>query len=91
MVVPVPRELDLHLTARVVRERLGANESVITADGVWLGRSWLRVSRDPDEHAGVLAREQEIKTLDEELASRVFSSLDFIGPRVSELLGTSSS
>ncbi len=55
--------------ALAMRERLGANESVITADGIWLGRSWLRVSRDPDEHAGVLAREQEIKTLGEELAS----------------------
>jgi chromosome segregation protein len=51
-----------------LRVRLGPGESVITPEGVWLGRSWLRVARDPDEHAGVLGREQEIKALSAELA-----------------------
>lgn len=50
-----------------IRNTLGANESVVTPDGIWMGRSWLRVSRDPDEKAGVLQREQELKQLGDEL------------------------
>ncbi|MGH8397770.1 MAG: chromosome segregation protein SMC [Gammaproteobacteria bacterium] len=47
--------------ASVMRSKLAAGESVITRDGVWLGRHWLRVIRDQDERAGVIAREQERK------------------------------
>ena len=46
-----------------MRSSLSDSESVITADGIWLARSWLRVARDKDEKSGVLAREQEIKEL----------------------------
>ena len=49
--------------ALALRGSLAAHESVITPEGIWLGPSWLRVARDADEHAGVLAREQEIKEL----------------------------
>ncbi len=49
--------------ALVMRTRLGAGESVITRDGIWIGRDWLRVSRDQDVHAGVIAREQEMRDL----------------------------
>src|SRR5680860_223984 len=49
------------------REALTQGESVVTADGVWLGRNWLRVARKGDEHGGVLAREAEIKSLREKL------------------------
>ena len=49
--------------ALAMRPSLAAHESVITADGIWLGASWLRVARDKDEKSGVLAREQEIKEL----------------------------
>lgn len=54
--------------ALAMRSGLGPGESVITPEGVWLGRAWLRVARDPDEHSGVLGREQEIKSLHDELA-----------------------
>ncbi len=36
---------------------------MITRDGVWIGRDWLRVSRDKDVHAGVIEREKEMRTL----------------------------
>ena len=49
--------------ALALRGDLAAHESVITPEGIWLGAAWLRVARDADEHAGVLAREQEIKEL----------------------------
>jgi chromosome segregation protein len=53
--------------ALAMRARLQAGESVITRDGVWIGRDWLRVSRDQDVHAGVLAREQELRSLHDTL------------------------
>jgi chromosome segregation protein len=49
--------------ALAMRTQLAANESVITRDGVWIGKSWLRVARDTDEKAGVLERERKISEL----------------------------
>lgn len=60
--------------ALAMRQQLSAHESVVTRDGLWLGRAWLRVTRDADARAGVLAREQEIKQLSaqlEQLGTRV--------------------
>ena len=54
--------------ALVRRHTLAPYESVVTREGIWIGKNWLRVARDPDEHAGVLAREKEIKDLAERLA-----------------------
>ncbi|MFO1376225.1 MAG: chromosome segregation protein SMC [Steroidobacteraceae bacterium] len=45
------------------RGSLRPGESVITRDGVWVGRNWLRVSRERDEHAGVIGREKDIRAL----------------------------
>lgn len=42
---------------------LDSNESVITRDGVWLNRSWLKILREEDAAAGVFQREQELKQL----------------------------
>jgi chromosome segregation protein len=47
--------------ALAIRDVLKDGESVVTADGIWLGRSWLRVSRDKDSRSGVLAREHEMR------------------------------
>jgi chromosome segregation protein len=49
--------------ALVVRETLAADHSVVTAEGIWLGKNWLRVSRDQDGKAGVLAREHDMRRL----------------------------
>ena len=48
------------------RRHLAAHESLVTGEGVWVGPSWLRVSRASDEEAGILAREQEIQSLGDE-------------------------
>jgi len=50
-----------------IRELLDEGGSVITADGVWLGKDWLRVSRDKDAKAGVLLREHEMRRLKSDL------------------------
>ncbi len=49
--------------ALAIRESLAGDASVITADGVWLGKNWLRVSRTKDGKAGVLAREHDMRRL----------------------------
>jgi chromosome segregation protein len=49
--------------AMSLRPGLQAGESVITPDGVWLGREWLRIAKEQDESRGVLAREEEIRSL----------------------------
>ena len=50
-----------------MRASLASHESVVTKDGLWLGPDWLRVSYDTDERAGVLKREQELKSLAREI------------------------
>ncbi|WP_101760479.1 chromosome segregation protein SMC [Oceanicoccus sp. KOV_DT_Chl] len=49
--------------ALALRSQLAAHESVVTADGLWIGSNWLRVAKDSDEQAGVLQRQQELETL----------------------------
>ena len=46
-----------------IRESLVTGSSVVTTDGVWLGKDWLRVSRGKEGKAGVLAREHEMRRL----------------------------
>ncbi len=50
-------------SAKEIRTQLKDNESVITNDGIWLGRSWSRVCRGMDEQNRTLTREQEIQEL----------------------------
>ncbi len=53
-----------HLAEALARRAtLAPGESIITKDGVWIGRDWLRVSRDQDAHAGVLEREADLRSL----------------------------
>jgi len=49
--------------ALAMRSGLPDDESVITSEGVWLSRSWLRVSRDTDPRSGILGREHEMRRL----------------------------
>ncbi|HUL18679.1 MAG TPA: chromosome segregation protein SMC, partial [Steroidobacteraceae bacterium] len=57
------------LTAESLRQALGARAalpagtSLITPQGEWVGRQWLRVSRGTDQRAGVLEREHRLKAL----------------------------
>lgn len=45
------------------RHQLKLHESLITPEGLWLGKNWLRICKPADAKAGVLAREKELKTL----------------------------
>ncbi len=61
------RVVDSLSAALASRGSLQAGESFITRSGEWVGRHWLRIARGDDEHAGVLAREQRLKELREEV------------------------
>ena len=52
--------------AMTMRGKLSEHESVITRDGLWLGKSWIRVAR-ADAQDSVLLRETEIAELRTEL------------------------
>ena len=62
--VRVAESLD---TALAIWKQLQDHESVITSDGVWLSKHWLRVSRDKDPKAGVLSREHDMRHLKAEI------------------------
>ena len=50
-----------------MRNELAPHESVVTADGVWLGTNWLIINRNRPDDAGVLFREQNITALRKKL------------------------
>ncbi|MGD8931324.1 MAG: chromosome segregation protein SMC [Chromatiales bacterium] len=52
------------------RQGLPPGGSIITPEGHWLGTNWLRLTRETDESAGVLAREEELRRLTEQLAGQ---------------------
>ncbi len=70
----------LHLLAKVqtaetldaARSRVGAldaGQSIITRGGEWLAPRWARVRRAQGNHVGVLARERELRTLGDQIAT----------------------
>jgi chromosome segregation protein len=57
-----------------MRQSLSKGESVITKDGIWLGANWIRISRETDTNTGVLARENSIRELQQELTEHEASA-----------------
>ena len=47
------------------RPSLRPGESIVTRDGVYLGKDWIRVQRSADESAGVIERGRELEALEE--------------------------
>jgi chromosome segregation protein len=54
-------------SALTIRDMLDDEDSVITADGIWLGKHWLRVARDKDDKTSVLTREHDMRRLKNEI------------------------
>ncbi len=50
------------------RHSLAHHESLVTPEGVWIGRNWMRLAGEDDETAGVLARARELDALKERIA-----------------------
>ncbi len=49
------------------RASLAAGQSIVTRDGIWLGRNWMRVARPAEHEGGLIRRQEELKTLSAEL------------------------
>ncbi|MFZ1624329.1 MAG: chromosome segregation protein SMC [Gammaproteobacteria bacterium] len=64
-----------------LRRDLRSGESVITPEGVWLGARWVRISRG-QRHVGMMAREQEIRTLSEAVAEHEVRAELLAGNRI---------
>jgi len=45
------------------RSGLTHGHSLVTRGGEWIGKEWLRISRGQDQHAGIIEREQRLKSL----------------------------
>lgn len=75
-------------SALAKREQLSVQESVITKDGVWLGKDWLRVSRASDNEAGILEREAELNDIYQKLEQQeaVLEELEQTKEQLSEKL-----
>jgi chromosome segregation protein len=56
-------------TALELRAGLSEGESIVTQGGVWIGKSWLRISGRDDPRLGVIARGDEIERLRSSVAS----------------------
>jgi chromosome segregation protein len=54
--------------ALAVRTDLAPHESVVTRDGIWLGRNWVAVANEESVRAGIIGRNREIESLSAELA-----------------------
>jgi chromosome segregation protein len=50
-----------------LRNSLPEGGSVITRDGLWLGRHWLRMSKTQDLNNSIIKREKELNTLSQQL------------------------
>jgi len=50
--------------------QLSPAESVMTRDGIWLGRGWLRVKAQ-DDKAGVIVRERELADTQKEIGEKI--------------------
>jgi len=70
-------------SALSIRHQLAEHESVVTRDGLWFGKSWIRVARAESQDS-VLLRETEIAELKAELASLEERS-DALQARLDEL------
>ena len=45
------------------KKHLNTHQSIITKDGVWIGKNWLRIVSKSDHKAGFISREKEINEL----------------------------
>jgi len=63
--------------ARTALSSLGNGESIVTADGIWLAKNWIRVNKGRDERAGVLQREKDLVALQDAVA-KIVENIDVL-------------
>ena len=58
---------DSLVTAKKMMTKLESDQSVVTKDGIWLSKQWLRVAKDKDKQSGVLQRKRQLQQLSDEI------------------------
>ena len=53
--------------AMKMRPSLKGSQSIMTADGIWIGANWARVAKDKDASSGMIERKQLLEALDQEI------------------------
>ena len=61
--------IDSLSSAFQIRDKLKIGQSIVTKDGFWLGKNWLRINSNKDLTKGVLRRKKELEFLEIELTS----------------------
>lgn len=56
-------------TALAERKSLLPHESFVTRDGIWLGRNWLRVTRESKGKSGIISREKQLRQLAQDVSN----------------------
>lgn len=59
------------------RDQLEIGETIITREGVWVGKNWISLASEEGARAGILRREQEIQSLEKKLAGLGEKITDF--------------
>jgi len=62
------RTADDATQARGMLAALADGESVVTRDGIWLSRNWVRVARPADDEGGIIARGKELREVQARVA-----------------------
>lgn len=70
-------------SAMAMRHTLGRHQSIVTREGMWMGRNWVGLACDPDSSAGVLARGKEIERQAQDL-DRCDSTLGELKRRIED-------
>lgn len=86
--------------AQALLEHIPENETVITPDGTWMSRYWIRYFKPEPERTGIVRREEQIRQLEQDLnviqqrialaedeQNQVDSALEDAERKVSELAG----
>ncbi len=56
--------------AMEIRTQLKASQSVVTAEGIWMGSGWLRICKEEDAASGILAREKELVEVNKKITTQ---------------------
>lgn len=69
------------------RDQLGANESLLTPDGVWVGKGWLKMPESAEGQVGLIERQKRVDDLAEEV-SDLSSQWEIASERLASLKET---
>ncbi|MDG5500371.1 chromosome segregation protein SMC [Marinobacter sp. BGYM27] len=69
------------------RDSLGVNESLITPDGVWVGKGWLKMPESAEGQVGLIERQKRVDDLSEDV-SELSSQWEVASERLASLKET---